>query len=121
MQKSESFRVYPVTVTAAGTIEGTSVELDPNYEKLTGIYLIDKSLTNYPTMDFSHDGKTNLIASGFPVEFLIASKDISPDQRFKDLDLIAQKKELKINIKDPGGNAYPYTLNFVYRLENKIK
>lgn len=121
MNRSEAFKLFTVQVTAAGTFGGSKIEIDNNYEKLTGLYLVKQPLTNYPTVDFMHDGVADIIEKDFPAEFFMSSDDLSPNNRFLKLDLIGQKKPMTLTVKDPGGNTYPYTLKFIYRLENPVK
>lgn len=119
----ESIRSEIITIPSYGAKASVSIELSEGYEKLTGCYFGKTTDTLYPIplmTEFNHDGSSDTFGSDFPIEHLISSDMLSPDDRFKKLDLVANKKKLKITVQDFGGSpSYPYNLNFYYRLQKK--
>jgi hypothetical protein len=117
----ESILSVTIPILIAGHTDTISIELKEEYQKLTGVYVAKPTptFTKFPVMNqFVHDGNTDVFGDDFPLEHLVSSENLSPDERFKKLDLKANKKKLKITVTDAGfASSYPYDLIFIYRLQ----
>ena len=95
-------------------------DLDKDYEKLTGIALLDNFGLNSELVSSSLGG-SELFPKNFEALFLQSNVFVPPDMRFFTIqDREAKGNKLEIDFKDGGtAGAYPYTLRIYLRLDNE--
>lgn len=94
-------------------------DLNKDYDKLTGIALLDNFGLNSELVSSSLDG-SELFPKNFEALFLQSNVFVPPDMRFFTIhDREAKGNKLEIDFKDGGtAGSYPYTLRIYLRLEN---
>jgi hypothetical protein len=114
----KNYQLIEKEVTKASELVRISEDLDRDYKKLTGIAVLWTMGKHHNLSSSSLSGK-DLLPKNFELAFLQSNTYVPVNDRFFELDEVANGNKIELEIKDGGyGKKYPYTMKIYLRLEN---
>lgn len=116
--RTKYYQLLEKEITKANDLVHISENLNKDYKKLTGLAILWTMGKRNMLISSSISGK-EMFPKNIEVAFLQSNTYVPVNERFFDVEEVADGNKIELEYKDGGGaKSYPYTLKIYLRLEN---